>query len=472
MELVNQLAEELLGLDEWCRGARRITLFYWVAGLFMAWQTRFLLTPDGFAYAQAAQHYADGSFGLAVNSWWSPGLSWLTVPFIWAKVQPVFAIRLLNVGFGWGFARGVGALTKAISGRGWFGGYLLGLLAALVIFPRHLTPTLVISLHDGTPTINSAARYANLWSGKPDYQAMPFKHLKFPREGRIWSWEDPTETLGGFRPRAVFEDRTWFQKKLSVIIKNLLAIPSALKTTDHFGLISVGLIFSLLCIFPLRQTLKTWHGRLRVWGLVSAFIYMGGYVPSIISDRYLWPTLGILLALFVAGPALRSQVETPAGASARTTSPTGWHWFLSRFHLVFLVALSALLALSVANEIRLLLKPDGDAKYAVVLKEKGDNLKAHSLFVSNKLRPGLYVTYWAGGRFLGEVTGKSPNEIAEELAPFGEPVLMIFGDPQLAEALLNSQRFTLLQMRPNRFWAFQTHASTVPGAAEATGHDF
>lgn len=533
------------------------TCLYWALGLFMAWQSRFVLTPDGFSYIQAARHYAEGSLTLAVNSWWSPMLSWLTVPFIWAKVQPILAIRLMDVAFGWGFSAGVGELTRTITGKGWLAGYVLGLLSVLIMLPRYLTPViflmcvvvwyfvmtakllqtdsvekafrigllggmaylvkaialpfvlvhfpvtvllkiyfggwsrirhcfqeyaaamlgvalvagpwiLIISLHDGRPTISSASRYASLWSGTPDYQAMPFKHLNFPREGRIWCWEDPTEVRGTFKTWSAFDGWAGFRKQLQVIVENIQTIPEMLNTIDHLGLMTLGLVFSILCVFPLREAMRSWRGRWQFWGLVSGLIYIAGYLPHFIYDRYLWPSWAIWLALFVAGPVTCHGSEAAASVrAARMAALPGWQRALSRFHPWFLLAMTTVFVLSVANEIRILFKPGEVAKYGAELKIIGEELKGHRLFVSNKWRPGLYTTYWANSRFLGELTGKTPESIAAELVPFGHPTLIIFGDRKLAEALKNSTLFTLLETRANHFWAFEIATKQSGGRQES-----
>ncbi|MBI3413993.1 MAG: hypothetical protein HY043_01530, partial [Verrucomicrobia bacterium] len=98
------------------------------------------------AYLQVAQHYANGSFDLAVNSWWSPMYSWLLVPFIWLKLPVTFAVRLVDVASGLGFAFGVRALASRFTDqRGRFLAFALGLLAGLILLPFYLTPGVLLT---------------------------------------------------------------------------------------------------------------------------------------------------------------------------------------------------------------------------------------------------------------------------------------------------------------------------------------
>ena len=317
---------------------------YLVIGLGMAWLSRFEMTPDGFAYVQIARHYANGSFPLAVNSWWGPLLPWLLVPFIWMKMHPIFAARLLSIVFGLGFAVGVSALVRGMTGgRGWLIALVMGLLASLTMLPRYLSPDmlaaclitwyfaktmkllrsdsiglaaaigllgglaylakayalpfvlfhlagtvffksllagrsvtkaslkqyaaaiavlllvaapwiLVISIHDGRPTLGSAAKYASAWSGNESLGGMPFTRLQLPREGRIWSWEDPAETRFPWPTWSALDGIEGLKKQIRVTGANIVSLPELLNTADAFQLMSGGFILVLVFLFPLRRT--------------------------------------------------------------------------------------------------------------------------------------------------------------------------------------------------------------------------
>jgi hypothetical protein len=51
---------------------------------------------DTVAYIEIAQKYASGHIDLAINSYWSPLLSWLLVPFIGLKIDPILGIHMVK----------------------------------------------------------------------------------------------------------------------------------------------------------------------------------------------------------------------------------------------------------------------------------------------------------------------------------------------------------------------------------------
>lgn len=123
-----------------------IVALYLAAALPLAWLSRFQLNPDGVAYVEHARHWARGEVALAVSSWWGPLLSWLLVPFVWMRVDPVFATKLLDIGFGLIFAAGVRAIVRNLTGG--FGtrmAFVGGLLLALNMLPELLTPDLLLT---------------------------------------------------------------------------------------------------------------------------------------------------------------------------------------------------------------------------------------------------------------------------------------------------------------------------------------
>lgn len=55
------------------------------------------LNPDGVSYYSIAEHYAEGRTSDAINAYWSPMLSWLLVPFIWAGQSANTGYRVVMV---------------------------------------------------------------------------------------------------------------------------------------------------------------------------------------------------------------------------------------------------------------------------------------------------------------------------------------------------------------------------------------
>ncbi len=77
-------------------------------GLLAGFPLRFLVGTDLTCYLLAARDYASGAFGLAVSPYWSPLLSWLTVPATWLGIAPHLLAHT------WG-AVGLGARAWAAS---------------------------------------------------------------------------------------------------------------------------------------------------------------------------------------------------------------------------------------------------------------------------------------------------------------------------------------------------------------------
>jgi hypothetical protein len=58
---------------------------------------KYQINPDGVSYIGVARNYAHGNFRDAINGYWGPLLSWLIVPAIWLKINPIVAIKILQV---------------------------------------------------------------------------------------------------------------------------------------------------------------------------------------------------------------------------------------------------------------------------------------------------------------------------------------------------------------------------------------
>lgn len=58
------------------------------------------LTGDAMLYISIAQKYLAGDFQNAINGYWGPLLAWLLVPFLYAGISDILAIKLLNLVFG------------------------------------------------------------------------------------------------------------------------------------------------------------------------------------------------------------------------------------------------------------------------------------------------------------------------------------------------------------------------------------
>lgn len=70
---------------------------YFTAAVFIFHIYSYRLNPDAASYMDIAIGYANGRFDLAVNNYWNPLYSWLMVPFLILRLQPVFTAHLVSV---------------------------------------------------------------------------------------------------------------------------------------------------------------------------------------------------------------------------------------------------------------------------------------------------------------------------------------------------------------------------------------
>jgi hypothetical protein len=527
-----------------------IVALYLVVAVPLAWLSRYHINPDGVAYVEHARHWARGDLALAGASWWSPLLSWLLVPFIWVRVDPLVAVKALNIVFGLAFAAGVRAVVRELTGgHGARVAFVGGLLLALTMLPEPVTPDLLltclltwyfaramtlvrsdsvaaaagvgllggvaylakayalpfvllhlpmtlavkiwwkkrdvapsvmqyvtalsvvalvtvpwvaaISRQDGRVTISGSGRYWSAWSFLPAPKPMQaYARLQLPREGRLATWESAVEARDPWSLWSAFDGPTELRYQALTIVENLRWLPRALNTADVWGLLPVSFVVSVILLLPLRETLKTGDGLLRAWACLSVVLFVSGYVTMLVLDRYLWPIRGLLLALAIAGPGVewaRALGDARVGV-ART---------FARWHRTFVYVLLASIGLYVAgtyNEWRGL-----SAKRALGegWKHAGEAFVPGCRFAATRYGPGLYVTYWSRGVFLGEVAERTPEAITRALAPFGNVTLIVAYDPNLAERLLSNPTFTRIDLGNAAVQAFGVAGGGCPTAHAA-----
>lgn len=73
---------------------------YVLAGMFLIPLYKYQINPDGISYISIAQKYLLGDFANVVNGHWSPLFSWLLVPFLDFGLEPLLAVKLLNLCIG------------------------------------------------------------------------------------------------------------------------------------------------------------------------------------------------------------------------------------------------------------------------------------------------------------------------------------------------------------------------------------
>lgn len=74
-----------------------VLIVYLLAGLLQLKYYRYVISPDGISYISIAQKYLAGNFHDAINGVWSPLFSWLLVPLLFLRVEPLLAFQFLNL---------------------------------------------------------------------------------------------------------------------------------------------------------------------------------------------------------------------------------------------------------------------------------------------------------------------------------------------------------------------------------------
>jgi YHS domain-containing protein len=74
-----------------------VILLYGVAYLCLVPFYQYQINPDAVSYIACAEAYANGDFAKSINGYWSPLLCWLIVPFLKLQIQPLLAIKLINL---------------------------------------------------------------------------------------------------------------------------------------------------------------------------------------------------------------------------------------------------------------------------------------------------------------------------------------------------------------------------------------
>jgi len=74
--------------------------FYLLLGMFFIKYYQYQINNDGISYITIAQKYMHGDFVHAINGYWGPLISWLIVPFLFLKINPLAAVKILSLFIG------------------------------------------------------------------------------------------------------------------------------------------------------------------------------------------------------------------------------------------------------------------------------------------------------------------------------------------------------------------------------------
>lgn len=77
-----------------------VLVVFVILGASLVGHYRYQINPDGISYISVAQKYLTGDFSGAINGYWGPIYSWLLMPFLYLRIEPLLASKVLSLAIG------------------------------------------------------------------------------------------------------------------------------------------------------------------------------------------------------------------------------------------------------------------------------------------------------------------------------------------------------------------------------------
>ena len=155
---------------------------------------------------------------------------------------------------------------------------------------------IVISFQAGHPCVSTCGRSGKAWGPLSPNGPLPVHMLQRPRDGRITGWENPIEIA---RPWPTWEGNGIgpMEGLLRIVQLNGVQLFNGLRNLDSLSLLLLAWVAGGVMMFPWRKTLGDRRRMLRAWAWLSATLYLAGFLPLWVFDRFLWPVWGLLTAM-------------------------------------------------------------------------------------------------------------------------------------------------------------------------------
>jgi hypothetical protein len=312
------------------------------------------------------------------------------------------------------------------------------------------TPWIVVmSFHEGSVTFSTAGRGAihmaiQSRARSPEervrYHSVTYLSVRAPREGRIATNENPSEKSLTLKARGGLIHATGslfsqvgFSAPILVCMDHTVEALTDIKKLDLFGLAVSACLGALLYTASMvrRGPRNQKPDAFVIWSVLTAGLYIGGYVPANIERRLLWPAYGVLvvLSIYIWMYTIPALTKVNSTSTLRVLTWT-----------ILLVAFGYNAVVTVGQWG----KAGGEGARSSARRSVAAKAPLSDRFASNDYCFGLAAAYWKDVPFLGEVCSKSPNAMAEELAPVGQCDVLIVGDILLVDELSKDPRFVLL----------------------------
>ena len=321
----------------------------------------------------------------------------------------------------------------------------------------------VISKQAGYPCLSTIGRSSECWGPLPVSGPLPVHMLQQPREGRLTGWENPAEIHYPWPRWEVSGPMGKVGAHLKVIGLNLWIGLEYVLRFDRLGLLFLGWLAACVSVLLPGARSSSPGSAGRAWACGSAVLFFGGFIPIWVVSRYLWGLWGMLPPIFASMLVLVERTAGPVPAHSLPGPEPGPA--PSRGRRVLSMGLAALLLASVAHRVGYYilfdeLGPAVKGTEASRLRRLAEDAHLQGRVAANRLGPrhednwyrGLFTTFWAASptgdkaQFLGQFDGRTAEEIAEELCPYGPSTLLLFDDPDLYGELEGRPEFRLIVM--------------------------
>lgn len=313
------------------------------------------------------------------------------------------------------------------------------LVAALAVAAAVAAPWVaLITAIDGHFTTSTTAYYSSrAWGPLAPSGPLPHYAIQMPRAGRVSVWENPAEAKG--------EWPTWTPKntpldnQVRVVELNAPKALTYVFRSDALAMLGIAWALTLVMCVPRMGPGDGATRLIRLWAVLSAAMYLGGYMMLYVYDRFIWGMWGMLAAMAVWGVlTLRGVPAGPAlHPEKKSTPPARWRRTASAM-------LVALLAISIG--VRIYDRMDHEMFDEGSESQQGHWMRQTALEVAQKLGPGpqkvvvvtrgsdrwgkgLYFSYWMHASFMGLTLQGLPDP------QYGPTLLAVFDDPEFAGAM-------------------------------------
>ncbi|MEN6551687.1 MAG: hypothetical protein ABFC34_02245, partial [Methanobacterium sp.] len=227
-----------------------------------------------------------------------------------------------------------------------------------------------------------------------------------PNPSATSTWENPSLVkLNDWSP---FESGEYFEFQLKTIYKTLLQTTIII---EYYSILSLAIIIMSLYLIFRSDTKKSLKDKL-IYLMVTIFIYTSGYLLIFIQERYLWPTI---ILIMLCGFILINSFEKMSN--------------LNRTHRnIFLVILMFSFIFAPAYE--LFIYPSTDSSGYVLSKTLKNDYGIHGNIASNNLwGETLEVTYYLNSRYYGlPKNTNNSQELQNELEASSIDYYFVWGD--------------------------------------------